>query len=178
MKKPIIKTIYTDHLIEDLRGYWMPLYIQRICKAINLDTGEEFKIKSSDKEVYGYLCGVGQSCGWNSIYPTIDQMTYNLGLTKRTISSSIKQLKDVGMIKVGKHRSEKGVWENNTYKVLRPNMIQRTIWIDINGNILKGRNYDFNTSQFKKSYKDLSKDKMLRGYLYEDKKEDDADECD
>ncbi len=166
-KMKSIKTIYTDHLLEDMRGWYMPLYMSRICKVVKIDTGVVYKLKPSDKEVYGYLCGIGYSCGYNSIYPTISQMMWQLGLTNKTIINSIKLLNDVGLVKTSKHKKD-GKWDNNTYKVLRPNMIPRTQWLDLYGNILKGKHYDFNPKQFQKGVDELKKDKLLCSHVEKD----------
>ena len=76
-KKQTIKTVYTDHLQESEVSYMLPIYITRICKVEFIDTGEIVKLNTNDKNVYGYLCGIGYNQGYNSIYPNVEQISYH-----------------------------------------------------------------------------------------------------
>ena len=161
-----IKTLYTDHLLESEVSYMLPIYLTRIHKVVFVDTGEEVKLNTNDKNVYGYLSGIGYNQGYNSIYPNIDQISLHLGITTKTVSNSLNTLEKVKLLK-RERTKRKGKWDSTFYWLYRPNMLDRMMWLDINGSILQGKHYRFDAGQFHR-YKDDSSnkvDKLLDGLL-------------
>jgi len=142
----------------------LPIYIARLCGVRFIDTGTTIKITLTDKNVYGYLTGIGHNSGYHSIYPNIDQIAYHLGVNEKTVRRSIKTLEETKLIKVMKV-TKKGKFESNHYWMYRPNMVDRVEWLDIRGNVLKGKHYNFNYKQFHKTELELKADKMLNDLL-------------
>lgn len=163
-RKTTIRNEYTDYSIDKEVSYMLPVYITKIHKVVNLDTGEQIGVSLTDKNVYGFLCGIGYNQGYNSIYPNIDQIAYSLGVNEKTVRRSIKTLESIKLIKVVKV-TKKGRFESNHYWVYRPNMIPRVRWLDVLGGVLQGRHYNFNATQFRKTQSELKADKLLRGLL-------------
>lgn len=143
----------------------LPIYLTKIHKVISVDTGEETKLSPNDKNVYGYLCGIGYNQGYDSIYPSVEQMAYNLSIATKSVSNSLNTLESIGLIK-RKRTKHAGKWDSTFYWVYRPNMINRVHWTDVNGDLLQGKHYRFDTSQFRKIKEDIKKsDKLLFGVL-------------
>ena len=163
-KKTPVKTIYTDHLQESEVSYMLPIYLTRICKVEFVDTGGIVSINTNDKNVYGYLTGIGYNQGYNSIYPNVEQISYHLGISKGTVNNSLNTLEEVKLIKKVRTK-QKGKWDSTHYWVYRPNMLDRMRWLDINGDILRGKHYKFDARQFRKSKIEVKGDKMLMGLV-------------
>ena len=114
----------------------LPIYLTKIHKVISVDTGEETKLSPNDKNVYGYLCGIGYNQGYDSIYPSVEQMAYNLSIATKSVSNSLNTLESIGLIK-RKRTKQAGKWDSTFYWVYRPNMINRVHWADVNGTYCK-----------------------------------------
>ena len=164
-KRQPVRTRHTDHHIEneDLRSFMLPLYITRIHSMRFIDTNVVIKLSLTAKAVYGYLCGIGYSCGYNSIYPNIANIADHLATNEKTIRNAIKTLEQTKLIKVVKVKLQ-GRFDSNHYWVYRPNMVDRVEWLDNNGNIMKGKHYNFNYKQFHNKPSNRV-DKLLAGLL-------------
>ena len=163
-KRIQVKTVYTDHLQESEVSFMLPIYLTRITKVEFIDTGEVVSVNTNDKNVYGYLTGIGYNQGYNSIYPNVEQISYHLGISKGTVNNSLKTLEKIKLIKKVRTK-QKGKWDSTHYWVYRPNMIDRVRWLDINGDLLSGRHYRFDYKQFKKSKSEIKGDKLLAGLV-------------
>jgi predicted transcriptional regulator len=168
MPRTQIKNKRTDHLLDGLYSIMIPIYITQIAKVEFIDTGAVVKLNTNDKSVYGYLLGMGNTMGYNSIYPTVEQISKHLGITTRTVTNCLNKLETVKFIKRVKNKNT-GKWENTHYWVYRPNLIDRVRWLGLDNEILTGSHYRFDPKQFKKSKVDLDKDRLLKGLvkLYE-----------
>lgn len=161
MTKKTVRTIYTDHHYdkEDLRSFMLPIYLTRIASVRDIDTNKVYKLTANAKNVYGYLSGLGYNYGYNSIYPNVDKIAEHLGITIKTVSNALNLLEDIQLIKRVKFR-QKGKFDSTHYWVYRPNLINRMEWRNINGDVLKGKMYNFDYKQFQGN---KGKDKLLDG---------------
>lgn len=162
-QKKQIRSVYSDHYydegLEDLRSFMIPLYITRIYKVIDNNTGEETKLTPLSKQVYGFLCGIGYNYGYNSIYPNVSDIAGNLAANEKSIRNALKILESAGLVKIRKIRL-RGRFDSNHYWVYRPNLIHGKTWINIDGDRLAGKMYKFDPSQF---HKKKGVDKLIEG---------------
>lgn len=165
-KKKPIRTIYTDHYYSngDLRSFILPLYITRIASVKDLDTGKEWKLNLTHKTVYSYFCGLGFNYGYNSIYPNITDIADCIATNEKTVRNAIKTLNEIGLIKIEKMK-QNGRFDSNHYWVYRPNLISRREWLNIDRDIMRGKNYTFDPKQFHKKKENIRNDKLLIGLL-------------
>lgn len=163
-KRIQVKTVYTDHLQESEVSYMLPIYLTRIAKVEFIDTGDTVKVNTNDKNVYGYLTGIGYNQGYNSIYPNVQQISYHLGISEGTVNNSLNTLVKIKLIKKVRTK-QKGKWDSTHYWVYRPNMIDRVRWYDINGDILNGKHYKFDHRQFRKTKEEMKGDRLLKGLV-------------
>lgn len=177
-KKKPIRSIYTDHHYdkEDLRSFMLPLYITKIHSVRFKDTGEEIKLTSNAKLVYGYLTGLGYNYGYNSIYPNLTDIADCMALNEKTIRNALKVLEAAKLVKIVKIKQQ-GKFDSSHYWIYRPNMIDRVEWLNVDGDIMLGKHYSFNTKQFRQSKSDIKQaDKLLAGLLINIEKEVDNEQ--
>ena len=159
-----VKNKRTDYLLDGLYSIMIPIYITQIAKVEFIDTGEKVKLNTNDKSVYGYLLGIGNNMGYNSIYPTVEQISKHLGITTRTVTNCLNTLDTVKLIRRVKNKKA-GKWDNTHYWVYRPNLVDRVRWLGLDGETLTGKHYRFDYKQFKKSKEEVKKDRLLNGLV-------------
>lgn len=163
-QKQPIRSVYVD-IEKDLgNGFIVNTYIARINKVRCIDTDKIITISQGVKNLYCALSSYGYSCGYSSIYENQDKLAYNLGVTDKTIRNQIKVLKSIGLLYTQVHK-DKAQFDSNSYWLTRPNMIPRVQWLDIKGDVLKGKLYNFNSRQFQKPIEDCKNDKLLQSLL-------------
>lgn len=143
------------------QGFIVKSYISRIAKVRFIDSQEEINIPHGAKDLYCKLMSYGHSCGYNSIYENQDKLAYDLGVSEKTVRNWLATLNRIGLVYSQKHK-DKTKFDSNSYWLKRPNMINRVQWLDVNGDVLKGKDYRFNRSQFNKPIEDCNKDRLLK----------------
>ena len=147
--------------IEDGSYYFMMLqYLTKIKTVQDIDTGKEYKLDIECWAIYGYLSSFGYTHGYNSIYPNQDDISADLGIPLRTLQRKIVMLKDSGFITVKVltigHKRDK-----NLYRLRVPKMLPRKRYINVNGDVLTGKLYKFDSSIFNKTKNVTGKDTLF-----------------
>ena len=87
--------------------------------VFKLTTGNEFK-------VYSYLC-----CNYNRVlgylFPSLNLIAKNTNMSRATVQKCIKQLEELGLIKIGKFENKISKYSNNIYKVFVPIIVKNEI---------------------------------------------------
>ncbi len=150
LKRPKQETI-NDYVTEDTGEYFtMKKWLTRIDKAVDIDTGESWRIDSDCKQIYAYLANFGKCHGWNNIYPNQELISTELCINTKTLQRKIKVLGEAGLIDVIKMKVEGENFFSNRYRVHTARSVGRRKWIDWKGRVLQGEFYKFSYKQFKK----------------------------